>query len=138
MHSIVTMMEKVRAKPGSFGLVTANGWFLTKHACGVYSTTPSKGQWRREDPKSYQKEIDALPRPKVVVEVQGEGKVETYTAVTDRQGRRFGIIIGRSGNGDRFLANVNDETLVNRMMSEEMLDRPINVTHNDGKNTATF
>ncbi len=138
MHSIVTMMDKVRGKPGSFGLVTANGWFLTKHAAGVYSTTPTKGHWKREAPKSYQSEIDALPRPKVVVEVKGEGKVETYTAVTDRQGKRFGIIVGRDANGDRFLANVNDEALVLRMMSEEMLGRPITVTHNDGKNTATF
>lgn len=138
MHSIVSMMDKVRGKPGSFGMVTANGWFLTKHASGIYSTTPTKGSWKREDPKSYQKDIDALARPAIVVEMNGQGTVETYTVVTDRQGRRFGIVIGRRSDGGRFLANVTDEPLVQRMMSEEMLERPISIKHESGKNTATF
>ena len=55
MHSIVTATEKVRNKPGSFSLTTANGWYLTKHAAGIYSTTPFEGQWEREDPAVYQR-----------------------------------------------------------------------------------
>lgn len=135
MHSIVTMMQKVRAKPGSFGLVTANGWFVTKHSCGIYSTTPTNGPWKREDPKTYQKVIDAEAHPRVVEAANGEGEVETYTAVTDRTGRKFGIVIGRMADGARFLANTYDEALWNRMISEEMLNRAVHVTHADGKNT---
>src|SRR5581483_3886215 len=38
-HAIATMVETLRADPGSLGLVTGVGWYLTKHAVGLYSTT---------------------------------------------------------------------------------------------------
>jgi len=58
-HSIAEMMNVVRARPGSFGMVTANGNYLTKHSAGLYSTEPTKGAWKREDPKKFQAELDA-------------------------------------------------------------------------------
>ena len=39
-HAVATMMEQLRGRPGDFGLCTANGGLLTKHAVGVYSTRP--------------------------------------------------------------------------------------------------
>ena len=57
-HSIAEMMNVVRKKPGSFGMVTANGNYLTKHSAGLYSTEPTKGPWRREDPKKFQAELE--------------------------------------------------------------------------------
>src|SRR5690606_14433305 len=39
-HAIATMAERLIAAPGSRGLVTANGGYLTKHAFGVYGTEP--------------------------------------------------------------------------------------------------
>ncbi len=60
-HSIAEMMNVVRARPGSFGMVTANGNYLTKHSAGLYSTEPTKGAWKREDPKKFQAELDAPP-----------------------------------------------------------------------------
>ena len=59
MHSIATMVETLRNDPGSTGLVWANGGFVTKHAFGVYSTTPPAQEFRHAEP---QDEIDALPR----------------------------------------------------------------------------
>jgi acetyl-CoA C-acetyltransferase len=124
MHSIATMMEKLRAAPGKFGLCTGNGWYVTKHSAGIYSTKPVEGTWRREDPKSYQKEIDAMPHPQIVEQPKGNAKVETYTVVTDRKGKRFGIVVGRLEDGSRFLANTpDDDATLNWMMAEEMLGR---------------
>jgi len=40
MHGIASMVEKLRAKPGSYGLVGANGGQMSKYAAGVYSTRP--------------------------------------------------------------------------------------------------
>ena len=65
MHSIVTMAEKLRANPGKFGLCTGNGWYVTKHSAGIYSTRPTEGEWQREDPKSYQVDLDAMAHPNV-------------------------------------------------------------------------
>ncbi len=33
--------------PGTVGLVTALGWYLTKHAIGVYATSPPSRPWGR-------------------------------------------------------------------------------------------
>lgn len=122
MHSIATMIAKLRTNPGAFGLCTGNGWYVTKHSAGIYSTRPARGRWEREDPKIYQKEIDAMEHPTVTESPEGPATVETYTVVTDRKGKRFGIVVGRLEDGARFLANTpDDNTTLNRMMREEML-----------------
>ena len=97
---------------------------MTKHSAGIYSTAPTKGAWSREDPKTYQKEIDAMAHPEVEEAPEGAAKVETYTVVTDRKGKRFGIVVGRLENGNRFLANTpDDDAMLDWMMREDMLGR---------------
>src|SRR5207249_2112137 len=61
-HAIAEMMRLLRAHPGSFGLVTANGNYVTKHSFGIYSTAPVDGPWRRESPSALQRQLDALPK----------------------------------------------------------------------------
>lgn len=135
MHSIVMMMEKVRAQRGSFGLVTASGWYITKHAMGIYSTNAVKGDWQREDPKSYQSELDTMARPAVNPKPEGDGVVETYTVMHDRTGPKMGIIIGRQPNGSRFVAlTPNDPATLNDLMEREALGRRGRVTPGDKTN----
>ncbi|MEA3056571.1 MAG: acetyl-CoA C-acetyltransferase, partial [Actinomycetota bacterium] len=54
-HSIATMAGVVRNDPGSYGFCSANGGYTTKHAMGVYSTTPPSNGFRWED---VQQEVD--------------------------------------------------------------------------------
>jgi acetyl-CoA C-acetyltransferase len=105
MHGVATMMQRLREVPGSFGLCTGNGWFLTKQSVGVYSTQPFEGEWRREDPAVIQRRIDALPHPEVTHDPAGRAVVETYTVVHAREAYRMGIVIGRDAAGRRFVAN---------------------------------
>ena len=136
MHSIVTMMEKVRSKRGSFGLVTANGWYVTKHSLGIYSTTPVLGDWKRDDPKTYQAEIDAMARPHVDAQPNGEATIETYTVMHDRTGPKMGIIVGRLANGHRFLAHTpSDPATLASLMDRECLGRKGTVTAGSPTNT---
>jgi len=129
MHSIVTMMGKLRANPGVYGLCTGNGWYVTKHSAGIYSTAPKEGRWQRDDPKSYQTIIGAMAHPEFIEQPSGSATVETYTVVTDRKGKRFGIVVGRDARNRRFLANTpEDDATLDRMMREEMLGRPGEVT----------
>src|SRR5205807_3338043 len=67
-HAIATMVGRLRADPGSHGLVTALGWFATQHAMGVYSTTPMSGSFRRRSPQA---EVDALPRRSTAPDHEG-------------------------------------------------------------------
>ncbi len=133
MHSIVSMMQGLRAQPGKFGLVTANGWFLTKHAMGVYSVDAPAKPFEREDPKVCQKEIDALARPGIAWEPSGPAKIETYTVIHGRDGVRMGIVFGRDANGRRFVANTptDKETLLD-LQSREGVGRPGVVQSGDG------
>jgi acetyl-CoA C-acetyltransferase len=122
MHSIAVMMDKLRAKPGTYGLVTGNGWYLTKQSTGIYSTTPPGKPFEREDPAILQAQIDALPHPEIVEQPQGKATIETYTVVHKREGPFLGIVVGRDSEGRRFVANTPDdpETLAALEASEQI------------------
>src|SRR5438445_5705825 len=77
-HSIATTVSRLRADPGPRGLVTAVGWYLTKHAVGVYSTEPPADGFRHADPQA---EVDALPQREFTSEHDGHVTIESYTAM---------------------------------------------------------
>ena len=88
MHAIATLVGRLRADPGSTGLVWANGGYVTKHAFGVYSSEPPVAGFRRGDPQA---QIDALPRRAMAgpgdAVAAGTGTIEAYTVMHDRDGR---------------------------------------------------
>lgn len=122
MHSAATMVQKLRADPGAFGLVTANGWYLTKQSTGIYSTRRPERPFERQDPAALQREIDALPHPEVTEAPTGRGVIETYTVVHKREGPFLGIVIGRDEAGRRFAANTpgDPQTLANLEATEQV------------------
>ena len=122
MHSIAVMMQKLRAKAGTYGLVTGNGWYLTKQSTGIYSTTAPGKPFEREDPAILQRQIDALPHPEIVERPRGAGVIETYTVVHKREGPFMAIVVGRDANGRRFVANTPDDaqTLASLEASEQI------------------
>ncbi|MFN3232533.1 MAG: acetyl-CoA acetyltransferase [Alphaproteobacteria bacterium] len=140
MNGIAQMAPMLRAKPGSFGLITANGGYLTKHATGIYSTTPTEGTWSREDPAGYQAEIDAMESPTVTETPDGAATIETYTVCFGRNGAERGIVIGRlDENGHRFVANTPDDAAtLNDLMEHDSMGRSGTVsTNGDGMSTFT-
>jgi acetyl-CoA C-acetyltransferase len=138
MHSIAVMAQKLRGKPGAYGLVTGNGWYLTKQSTGVYSTTPPKGPFEREDPAILQRQIDTLPHPQIIERPQGRGMIETYTVVHKREGPFMAIVVGRDEAGRRFAANTPDdpETLAG-LEAREQIGRTGTVTQSGELNLFT-
>jgi acetyl-CoA C-acetyltransferase len=136
MHSIATMMAKLRSKPTTKGLVTGLGWYVTKHSVGIYSATPPARRFERDDPHEYQAQIDAEPHPALVTEPSGSGTIETYTVAHDRDGNPIrGIIIGRLGDGRRFLANTPaDRVTLDSLMASEGVGRRGTVSSANGSN----
>ena len=124
MNSIAAMVEKVRADKGSYGLVTANGGYFSKHAAGIYSTNPVEGDWSRTDPASYQKVLDDAPDTPFTESPNGEGTIETYTVLYGRDNQpRQGVVIGRLGElgdpkAERFVAVVDDDSDVLEGMTQ--------------------
>jgi acetyl-CoA C-acetyltransferase len=126
LHAVVTMLQRLRAAPGTLGLVSALGWYVTKHSVGVYSTAPGAGPWRRETPETYQHEAEADPPPTLAHEPRGRGVVETYTVLHERDGAPMrGVIVGRLGDGRRFLANLpGDRDLLAQCERRELVGNP--------------
>jgi acetyl-CoA C-acetyltransferase len=131
MHSIATTVERLRANPEQKALVTGLGWFATKHSAGVYSGRPPTGEWRRTDPAVDQAKVDADASPPFTAEPSGAATVETYTVVFGREGEpELGIVIGRLGDGTRFIANTPpDPGLLWSMTREEFIGRKGRVSH---------
>jgi acetyl-CoA C-acetyltransferase len=124
MHSIATMMARLRAKPGAYGLATANGWYLTKQSTGIYSTARPKGPFERQDPAVLQRQIDALPHPEVTETPGGAARIETYTVVHRREGPFMGIVVGRDEADRRFVAlTPNDPETLGRLEQGEQVGR---------------
>jgi acetyl-CoA C-acetyltransferase len=135
-HSIAEMMNVVRKAPGSFGMVTANGNYLTKHSAGLYSTQPTEGPWRRQDPGTFQAELDARPKQRVNTAPKGAGTIETYCVAYGKDAPQKGYILGRlDGSNERFVAVAPDqpEVLVD-MLTNEQLGRKVTVNEQDGRN----
>jgi acetyl-CoA C-acetyltransferase len=136
LNAIAAMQPLLRGKPGSYGLIGATGGYLSKQGTGIYSTTPTKGTWARENPASYQGEIDSLPDVPFTEAPSGDGTIETYTVCFGRSGPERGIVIGRLGDGTRFIANTpSDEATLNGLMEKDSLGRPGTVSHADGRNS---
>ena len=139
MHGIATMLGKLRAAPGTKGLVSGLGWYITKHAIGIYSSEPNPRGWTRQDPASYQMEIDREPHAALETAPNGNASVETYTVIHDRDGQPVkGIIIGRLSDGRRFVANTpEDRAVLEALMAREAIGTAGTVSSRDGLNCFT-
>jgi acetyl-CoA C-acetyltransferase len=137
LHAIATIMERLRAQPGTTGMVTALGWYLTKHSAGIYGTRPPhNGAWPRKDGSRDQAELDAMPHPALELEARGPGTIEAYTVLHDRDATPIrGIVIGRLADGRRFLANTpSDRVVLEELMVREAVGVSGHVFSADGQN----
>jgi acetyl-CoA C-acetyltransferase len=122
MHSIATMADVLRADPGSRGLISANGGYVTKHAFGVWSTEPPPQAFRWED---VQPAVDALPSTTPVEEHEGPVTVEAYTVMHDRDNQAEKAILAcRTPDGGRTWGLSQDEDLMAAMKVEELVGQP--------------
>lgn len=139
MHGIATLLPLLRAQPEQFGLITANGGRLSKHATGIYSATPLEGTWQAESTTKIQAQIDGMPSPEFIEIAHGPAKIETYTVCFDKTAPVRGIVIGRLLETDqRFIANsCEDAETLSQMMADDFLGRAGNVVSSDGLNTFT-
>lgn len=131
LHGIASMAERLRAAPGNFGLVLANGGWMTKEAAGVYSTAR---------PDAFTPTAPAAkPSEQVAIAEGPEGGVlETYTVLHGRNGPERGITACRTDGGARFLAFASPEMLLALREDVSQVGRPVAATTQDETNTVTF
>jgi acetyl-CoA C-acetyltransferase len=147
-HAVAAMTQVLRSDPGSLGLVTGLGWYLSKHSVGVYSTEPpSKGEGRAAGGlpagtvtdqaggfrwASPQPAVSALPQCASDADVSGEVTVETYSVAYDRGGApQRAVVACRAPDGRRTWANVIDPDHLALLVTEEGCGR-LGVLGTDG------
>jgi acetyl-CoA C-acetyltransferase len=97
--------------------VTGLGWYVTKHAAGVWSTTPPANGFRHASPQS---EVDALPQRTPAAGYEGDAVVETYTVVHDRDGEpAFAVLALLTPDGHRTWARTEDGDHMQGLMEAE-------------------
>jgi acetyl-CoA C-acetyltransferase len=134
--AISEMIRRLRANPTRFGMITANGNYITKQSFGIYSTTPYQGNWRRESPAKLQAQIDAQPHLSLVSHPTGPATIETYTVMHGADGPEYAIVFGRLGqSGERFVANTpKDRELLGDLQDRESVGRRGVVHPENGRN----
>lgn len=130
-HSIATMLRVLRDDAGSMGLVTGNGGFLTKHAFGVYSTTPPpRGRFVHRD---CQAEVDDVGQVEVAPDWVGAVRVEGATVMHDRDGApERAFLATRTSDRHRTWCTSTDP----EVMALITTDEPVGVAgHRDAEGT---
>ncbi|MGB0878168.1 MAG: acetyl-CoA acetyltransferase [Mycobacterium sp.] len=128
-HSIATMAQQLVARPGSRGLITANGGYLTKHSFGVYGTRPPEHGFRWED---VQPVVDQEPTREAVVAWSGVGTVESWTTPVDREGRAEKAFLAvRTPEDARVLAVITASAEAEATLGEDIAGAKVQI-HADG------
>jgi acetyl-CoA C-acetyltransferase len=119
-HSIASMVDALRVDPTSRGLVTALGWFCTKHSWGVYGATPPSDEFRWSAPQ----DIIDREAPRITAQGDGTATVESYTVTHGPDGSPDRLIIAaRTPERARTWCHSTDAALVEESETTELIDR---------------
>ena len=132
-HAVASMVDVLRADPGSRGLVTGLGWYQTKHSVGLYGTRPGRpaaspvlpGGSAVESVPGFawadpQAAVGALPQCSPDADARGEVTVETYSVSFGRDGTpERAVVACRTPEGRRAWATVTDSDHLALLITEE-------------------
>jgi acetyl-CoA C-acetyltransferase len=118
-HSVATAVGKLREDPDAYALTTALGWYVTKHAVGIYSGRPPERPFA---------EIDANPlidRPaprRATATYEGEATIEAFTVPYNRDGDpEAAVISALTPAGERALERSADRGLIDMLVNGDPL-----------------
>ncbi|WP_285472543.1 SRPBCC family protein [Actinoplanes sp. NBRC 101535] len=103
-HAVATMVPLLRAAPDDHGLVTALGWYLTKHAITLLSATPPERPFADLDADA----AASREKPRKVAEgYTGPATLEAFTTTYHRDATPEALIVTAiTPSGDRVIRRV--------------------------------
>lgn len=133
LHAIASMVERMRAAPGTLGLVLANGGWMTKEAVGIYSTT------RPDTPVRFPPKV-TIGDPVEVEPAPTSGTLEGYTVYFSKRGSVVAGAIAscRTADGKRFMAIPSDSALSVLQNEDNPIGRSVTATTDNEVNTFSF
>lgn len=135
MFSSSEMVKKLRSNPNEYGMITANSWFLTKHAINIFSCKPPQEiDWKKDFIK-LQSEINSREIKNFNTKPNGLGKVISYTIVQGRKNLEYGIVIGELEDKSKFIANIlGEQSFLKKLTENELLGIKGEVKHTSERN----
>ena len=132
-HAIAAMVERLREDRGALGLTTAVGWYLTKHAVGVFGTSAPAASFTAV---SVQAQVDATPRREHADAVAAAATGEACSIVYDRDGApTVGTATALLDDGRRAVAATGDAALLAAIADEPLAGRTLQL---DGSGAFTL
>jgi acetyl-CoA C-acetyltransferase len=125
LQTTVAMVEKVRAAPGTRGLVTTVSGFLNKPGLAVYSTAPGDRPLLVADMRD-RAEAATASAP-LAAEYRGPATVVTYTVSAEKSGGQRVIVIADIPDGGRCVITSTDQSLAERVKTDELIGTDITV-----------
>lgn len=123
-HAVATLVGRLREDPESYGLSTSLGWFVTKHALGIYSATPPRSAYRALAPVL----LPERSRPALDT-WSGPGVVEAATAQYDRSGApEHAILSVLTPSGERVLVRSAQAEVLEQVVGGDPLHLPVEVS----------
>ena len=133
-HAIANMVEILRTERDAYGLILANGGFMSKEAAGIYSCrAPTERQ--QGGVEALQSVIDAQPEIPMLEE-NCTASVEAYCIKQGRHGPESGYVIAQNKDG-RVIANIKDghrATLKALSSADDLIGTSIGIIHKNGRN----
>ncbi|WP_324193852.1 type II toxin-antitoxin system Rv0910 family toxin [Nocardia blacklockiae] len=123
-HAVASLIPKLRAEPDTYGLATSLGWYVTKHALGVYSARPPRSPYRHLRPI-----IEHPPARPARDHHDGPAVIEAYTVPFTRDGSPEPAVVSLiAPDGARILLRSNDSALTAEFLDGDLLGLPVTVT----------
>jgi acetyl-CoA C-acetyltransferase len=126
LTSLARMVGKLRADPGSKGLISGLGMLMSNHNYGIYSSAPPSADIRQPDMAAVQASVDAIPQRAIADDYAGEAVVATYTVAHDRGGApSSGAFICDLPSNARCYALMRDPALLAEAERSELVGRRV-------------
>ena len=131
MHGIAEMVRRLRRDREAFGLVTANGGMLSKHAAGIYSCRPSHVDWSRADTTIA---TEAFARRRLAT-APDSGRIVSWTVNWSGNDPVQAVVIGETDAAEHFVActAAGDGATVRAMLDSDHTGERVRVTPGNGE-----
>jgi acetyl-CoA C-acetyltransferase len=139
LHAVATLAQQIAAGRYRTGLVTALGWFMHKHAAGIYSSRRPEKSLAGTAAADHENPLAGFDPVPMDDAPAGKGTIETYTIVYHPDHTpACGVIYGRTSRGLRFVANTADDPDVFAALSgKDMVGRTVRLAYDPVKKTTT-
>jgi acetyl-CoA C-acetyltransferase len=119
LQATATMIERLRAQPGTTGMVTTVSGFLHKPGLAIYSTEPGRHSLLVADLAA--EAAVATPTLPVVSSYSGPATIAAYTVSAERSGAARVVALLDTPDNERWIAFNEDPAVAERATSVELV-----------------